>query len=340
MVMPRKKKEVKDFISVIVPVYNSEKYLRRCIESIMDQTYEDLEIILVDDGSTDKSASICDEYANKDLRISVIHKENGGLSSARNAGLKAASGNLIGFVDSDDYIEPNMYEKLKENMDKYGSDIAVCSIYKSYKYMTDEMDGTDTETVYEGKDKFRNLENENEFLTVVAYNKLYKKEIFKKIKYPEGKSFEDSYVICDILNTAKKVSYLNEPLYYSTMRRTGLAKQNLTNHSEKIDSLDKYISYYKRHKYEDLRAKKDYKKVMETINYSYNMKVKNLEDERVVKYIDDAIKTSEKLKDNKYLSDSEKNNLNLLLQDKEKFYKSNKIKWNINNHRNRLISYK
>ena len=338
--MPRKKKENTGLISVIVPVYNSEKYLKKCIESILDQTYENIEIILVDDGSTDKSSAICDEYANKDLRISVIHKENGGLSSARNAGLKASCGELIGFVDSDDYIEPTMYEKLKENMDKYGSDIAVCQFYQSYKILTDLVDGLDKEEVYEGKDKFSNLENDNYFMTVVAWNKLYKKDLFKSIKYPEGRLFEDSYIICDILTKAKKVSYINEPLYYYTIRKSGMGNNITEQHYERIESCDKLIKCFKRHKYEDLKAKEDYKKVMESLNYSYKMKVKNLDDERVVKYIDDAIKTSEGIKDNKYLNDVEKNNINLLLQDKEKFYKSKRSEWKRTNLLNNFISYR
>lgn len=338
--MSRKKKEDNGLISVIVPVYNVERYLKKCINSILDQTYENIEVVLVDDGSTDKSGVICDEYAAKDLRVTVIHKENGGLSSARNAGLKVAAGDLIGFVDADDYIEDTMYEKLKENMDKYGSDISVCQIYRSYKYFTDLEDGLDKEEVYEGKDKFANLENDNYFMTVVAWNKLYKKDLFKRIKYPEGRLFEDSYVICDILSKAKRVSYLNEPLYYSTMRKSGMAKMNNEQYHEKLESIDKINSFYKKHKYADLKVKEDYKKVMESLNYSYRMKAKNLDDERVVKYIDDAIKTSEQIKDSKHLSDIEKRNINLLLQDKNKFYRSKKNEWTNKKQIDYLVSFK
>ena len=114
-------------ISVIVPIYNVEKYLDRCVDSIINQTYKNLEIILVDDGSPDNCLAICDSWAEKDRRIKVIHKENGGVSSARNSALDIASGDYIGFVDSDDWIEPDMYEILIKNAKKYDADISRCA---------------------------------------------------------------------------------------------------------------------------------------------------------------------------------------------------------------------
>ena len=115
-----------DKISVIVPVYKVEKYLNRCVQSIASQTYENLEIILVDDGSPDNCGVLCDEWVQKDSRIKVVHKENGGLSSARNAGVAVATGAYVGFVDSDDYIHPQMYEKLYEALVENGADISIC----------------------------------------------------------------------------------------------------------------------------------------------------------------------------------------------------------------------
>ena len=120
-------------ISVIVPVYKVEPYLRKCLDSIVNQTYRNLEIILVDDGSPDNCGRICDEYAERDKRIRVIHQKNGGVSSARNEGLKIASGDWIGWVDSDDWIEPDMFEYLLENAKKSKADIAVCSRKEWYK---------------------------------------------------------------------------------------------------------------------------------------------------------------------------------------------------------------
>ena len=116
-----------DLISIIVPVYKAEKYLRRCVDSILAQTYQNIEVLLIDDGSPDNSGEICDEYAEKDSRVRVFHKPNGGVSSARNLGLKEAKGDYIGFVDADDYIDKTMYEVLLCNLIKENSDISICS---------------------------------------------------------------------------------------------------------------------------------------------------------------------------------------------------------------------
>ena len=117
-----------DLISIVVPIYNTEKYLKRCIESILNQTYQNLEVILVNDGSLDKSGQICNEYAKRDKRIKVIHKENTGSAESRNIGIKYATGKLIGFVDSDDYIDKNMYEMLYKDLKKHDAEIAICNI--------------------------------------------------------------------------------------------------------------------------------------------------------------------------------------------------------------------
>lgn len=120
-------------ISIIVPVYNVELYIHQCIDSIVNQTYQDIEILLIDDGSTDKCRNICDEYARIDHRIRVFHTENKGLSAARNLGLREARGEYIGFVDSDDWIEPNMYEVLLQQLEKNGAEISVCELFVEYK---------------------------------------------------------------------------------------------------------------------------------------------------------------------------------------------------------------
>lgn len=124
---------MQDLISVIVPVYKVEKYLKRCVDSILAQTYPCLEVILVDDGSPDGCPAICDEYAREDRRVRVIHKENGGLSDARNAGIDAAKGKFLGFVDSDDYVHPRFYELLLQALKEEGADIAGCDVKKVCK---------------------------------------------------------------------------------------------------------------------------------------------------------------------------------------------------------------
>ena len=172
-------------ISVIVPVYKVEKFLDRCVESIVGQTYENLEIILVDDGSPDNCPSMCDKWAEKDSRIKVIHKENGGVSSARNAALDAATGDFIGFVDSDDWIEPDMYESLMMRIDETGKDIAVCSYYSI------EVSGERNEcrciadkAVVCKDDYFR-------FIVLggdggYIWNRLYRADIIKEVRFDEN----------------------------------------------------------------------------------------------------------------------------------------------------------
>lgn len=174
----------KSLVSIIVPVYKAEGFLNKCIESIVGQTYGNLEIILVDDGSPDNCPAICDEWAKKDNRIKVIHKENGGVSSARNAALDIASGDYIGFVDSDDWIEPDMYESLMMRIDETGKDIAVCSYYSI------EVSGernecrciTDKDAVCKD-DYFRFivLGGEGGYI----WNRLYRADIVKEVRFDE-----------------------------------------------------------------------------------------------------------------------------------------------------------
>lgn len=214
-----------DLISIIVPVYNTEKYLEKCIESIIRQTYSHLEIILVDDGSTDGSAKICDEYAQKERRIRVIHKENGGLSDARNTGIKHATGSLIGFVDSDDYIAPHMYQILYENLKKYQADIAICGIQE-----VDEK-GQFLNSFHKPDEKENRVLNTEEALYLLiegkdiqtnAYDKLYKAELFTNIQYPQGKNVEDLATTYRLLDKANCIVKTNQIVYYYVQRKNSI----------------------------------------------------------------------------------------------------------------------
>lgn len=208
-------------ISVIVPVYNVEGYLEKCVDSIINQSYKNLEIILVDDGSTDNSPVICDSYAEKDNRIKVIHKENGGLSDARNAGIKVASGEYLGFIDSDDYIDTRMYEILHSNIEKYQCDLAVCSFYHSYK-SGNVCKGNNTKNI-EVMDSKQSIKNLN-CIHPMAWNKLYKKSIFNNLLYPVGRYNEDTFIIMDILTSIESCVVVDEPLYYYVMREQSITK--------------------------------------------------------------------------------------------------------------------
>ena len=209
-------------ISIIVPVYNVELYLKRCVESIINQSYKNLEIILVDDGSTDNSSSICDELKNSDERIRVIHKKNGGLSDARNVGIEIAKGDYIGFVDSDDWIEPDMFENLKLEMENSGACLAVTGINRIYDngYSVNQFTREKIQ-IYEGKDIIKHYLEQN-FFSTAAWDKLYRKELFEKRRFPVGKLFEDAPVIYDILCNIKKVVNIGKPHYHYFQRANSI----------------------------------------------------------------------------------------------------------------------
>ena len=287
-------------ITIIVPVYNVEKYLKKCIDSIITQTYDNLEIILVDDGSTDSSGNICDEYKTNDSRIKVIHKINAGLSSARNAALEIATGELIGFVDSDDYIDPMMYEKLIKNMNKYHSDIAVCDFVfngikdsHSEKYKTHEF-------VSVGKEKFVNTQNDYSKISIVAWNKLYKRELFKYIKYPEGKLFEDRFIICDLYDKANSVSYIIEPLYNYLVRNGSIMQTISLKRLDWIDAFNKNISFYNDKGYLELAYNDTIKKCDVIIINLAKLKEKKIinksNKEKIELYYYDLVNSSKEIK--------------------------------------------
>lgn len=240
-----------DLISIVIPVYNVKKYIKKCIESVVNQTYPNLEIILVDDGSNDGSEKICDEYSAKYHNISVIHKKNGGLSSARNAGIDVAKGKYIGFVDSDDFIDERMYEILYKNMIKENADISLCNIYK-FKNENEIHKTTQEEKIktFEGIDIQKNLQN-NYFVMVVAWNKLYKKDLFKTIKYPDGKIIEDAAIIHYLLAASNKVVMTNLELYYYFQRDNSIMHNSNEKLLDELDALYDRIKFYEKKGYQN-----------------------------------------------------------------------------------------
>lgn len=205
-------------LSIIVPVYNVERYLRRCIDSILKQTFRDFEVILINDGSTDNSRTICNEYKRLDTRINIINQKNGGLSSARNEGLKKANGEYIAFVDSDDYISNNMFMKMMKLANEYNCDIVSCG-YRRFegKFCTNE---ESSEQIF----KFSNREALNNYLLnyddkdrkmdTVVWNKIYRRTLFNNIEFPEGKIYEDGYVTYKLLYKANNIIHIDDELYY------------------------------------------------------------------------------------------------------------------------------
>ena len=187
-------------VSIIVPVYQVENYLHKCVDSILAQTFTDFELILVDDGSKDRSGQICDEYAEMDERVKVIHKENSGPSDTRNRGIEQAAGNYFMFVDSDDYIAPTMVECLYQSILKENADIAACNFLYSFEDDRNQDFSTNIQwEVVSGAEIFYNRKNDRScgYWTVV-WNKLYKSKVFGKLRFRAGKYYEDELWANDI----------------------------------------------------------------------------------------------------------------------------------------------
>lgn len=236
-------------ISIIIPVYKVEKYLDKCLESIVNQTYRNIEIIVVDDGSPDNCPTICDSWASKDDRIIVLHKPNGGLSDARNYGIDKATGDFLMFVDSDDYVSTTICQKLLKLINKYNSDFSMCSTAEfDEDNIPSLLDQTFEEVVYTGNQIFEQLFAYKKYI-MTAWAKLYKKELFQTIKYPKDKLHEDEFIIHEILNHTSSFAYTSEPLYYYLQRNNSImGKKNIKNYEDIFEAYKnryQYIQIYK-----------------------------------------------------------------------------------------------
>lgn len=240
-------------ISVIVPIYKVEDYLHRCVESIMNQTYRKLEIILVDDGSPDNCPALCDKYAKKDSRVKVIHKKNGGLSDARNAGMEVATGEYISFIDSDDYIAADFFEILYNTMQSENSDIAECSVVKFYEdNHFDKYSDDNKITSYSNQDALSGLISENPFKQHV-WNKLYKADLVLDIPYAVGKLNEDEFWTYQIFGRAEKITRINKTMYYYFQRESSIMGN--TYNLRRLDALEGKVNRQKyiEENYSDLK---------------------------------------------------------------------------------------
>ena len=239
-------------ISVIIPVYKVEAYLTACVESVLAQTYQKIEIILVDDGSPDNCPRMCDEFAARDSRVRVIHKENGGLSSARNAGIDVARGEYLAFLDSDDLWTPVFLERLYTALTKTGADFAVC-LFRRFQGEPPKELPTAMETAglsqREAFECLFNIRNEN---MVIASNKLYKRKIFDRIRYPQGILHEDEAVIHEVIGIAERVAWVEEAHYL--YRET---PNSITTSRFAVKRLDETIAKEKRIAYFESRGLHD-----------------------------------------------------------------------------------
>lgn len=205
-------------LSIVVPVYKIEScLLDKCVESILAQTFKDFELILVDDGSPDNCGALCDGWAEKDPRIRVVHKENGGLSDARNAGIDVARGNCIGFVDSDDYVAPEMFQVLLENMKAHNADISMCGYVDVYPGGAKPRCLDRTVRVWNQEEAIGNILRGRE-VSVHAVTKLYARKLFDGVRYTKGIISEDAYVIMDIMDRVRVAVFTPLALYYYVHR--------------------------------------------------------------------------------------------------------------------------
>lgn len=208
-------------VSVIIPIYNVQEYLDECINSIVKQTYQNLEIILVDDGSPDSSPMICNEWEKQDDRIVVIHKENGGLSDARNAGLDRAKGQYYAFIDSDDYIQDNTIEIMLNAVKKNKSEIAICNMIRFLEEgeTLQFYCPTDHEVLYQGKQRYKTLNQPS------VCNKLFEAKLFEGIRFPKGKYYEDTFVYHEVLYRANNIVLTGTDSYWYLSREDSIVGQ-------------------------------------------------------------------------------------------------------------------
>lgn len=231
-------------ISIIVPVYNVEQYVEKCVRTILAQTFTDFELILVDDGGTDRSGEICDTLAKEDRRITVYHKQNGGLSDARNYGIDRAKGNFLTFIDSDDYIKETyleyLYSLLKE---KKGCKVSACNhfVVRGDK-QTPNCDENGT-VIFDRQSAFRSVLYHNT-LDVSAWAKLYSRDIFETLRYPKGRLYEDTYVFGDVLNGTEYIVYGGQPQYYYVQRENSIVNSGFNEkHLQFIDSAKRLCDF-------------------------------------------------------------------------------------------------
>ena len=293
-------------ISVIVPIYNSEKYLHRCINSIISQTYKNLEIILVDDGSTDNSGMICDQLATQDERIRVFHKKNGGLSSARNLGIEVASGDYIAFVDSDDWLADDIYEYCIDLAEKNNCDVIDYNVEFTNGNGTKKAFGTEIKydiEIIEGKEILRDylMKGQTEKAPFTVWRKLYKRHLFETIRFPEGKINEDIVLNYKILKRCNKIACTNKVGYYYFQSEESITRNCLKKRDfDLLDACEELIALTEEEDYTGIKylAKvknaRSYFSLLAKIAF-YGIEDEGLNQQKVIRYL------TQKLRENYFL---------------------------------------
>lgn len=282
-----------DLISVVVPVYNVKKYLQECVDSLIKQTYSNIEILLIDDGSTDGSSELCDQIEKQDSRIRVIHKTNGGLSDARNNGIEVARGSYISFIDSDDFVAPNYFEVLYNAITKNNADLAMCG-FERFKD-EDIVDGIKTQSsmfvnIQKNEEVLRNVlyQIEQNVYSVAAPCKLYKVSNFKTLRFPVGKLNEDMAIIIEIMEMNSKIAVVHSNLYFYRINPNSITQQKFNKRRMDVIEISEKIMHKVSKRFPSLEnaAKSTlYSRSFEMLTIAYNSTNKN-----------EFIKEKEKLK--------------------------------------------
>lgn len=267
-----------DLISVVIPVYNVGLYLERCLNSVVYQTYTNLEIVLIDDGSTDESGLICDEWAQKDNRIRVIHKKNGGLSDARNYGIKEAHGDYLMFVDSDDAIALSMIQILYDVANRSRADIVFCDYGIEEQIIYRKCNGNIEIVELDKMEALQGLYNEKHIKMVIACGKLYKRHLFNNNAFEVGRIHEDEWIMHKLLDESRKIIYVDIPLYFYFQREGSISndKKSIKN-LDYLYALEDRMAFFYDRQYDEL-----YKKTVEVfldMNIYYSTFIENLSDE-------------------------------------------------------------
>ncbi|WP_172638467.1 glycosyltransferase family 2 protein [Lactiplantibacillus plantarum] len=240
-------------LSVIVPVYNVQSYLSKCIDSVVRQTFKDFELLLIDDGSTDKSGVICDRYARNDSRIKVIHKSNGGLSDARNAGIEIAQGDFIFFIDSDDYVHEQLFEILLHSARLHSAEIVECGVKDVPENSLDDYSGFDygleaaeaASHVYTHDEAVENILDYQ--FKIMAWNKLYRRELFRSLRFPKGKLHEDEFLTPYLVDCCSSYVEIDLPYYRYVQRKNSIMRSQFNLHRlDILEAHEERILYFSR----------------------------------------------------------------------------------------------
>lgn len=324
-------------VSVIVPIYNVEKYVGKCVDSIINQTHAELEIILVDDGSTDSSGKICDALKQQDERISVIHKENGGLSDARNCGIDHAAGEWVVFIDGDDFIHPHMIERLYQLAEQYDSDIVACGfepVLEAEEIRPMEQTQKEAVHIYETNDIFAQF---GRLEITLAWNKIYRKNLFDTIRYPKGRVHEDEYIIHHLAGECKRLVYTEEKLYYYLTRNGSIMSKVTKQRIEDIAyALKNRIAYYGEKGFYGLRRRSCNELVNSLIMCGYHSKDYDLlQKKKLLQYINLQLVECQDLYE-KEIDSNYRKQIKLFLRNPARCYSYRKKKEYLNKIRGRL----